>query len=64
MRICVFKYASTILLYAGALLSFFSTDFIVWLLLIYAWLLIPLLELLLKPDEYKPIDGRRIAGLK
>jgi len=51
MRIHVFKYASPLLLYAAAWLSFFSKGFFVWLPLLYAWLLIPLLELLLKPNE-------------
>lgn len=51
MSVRVFKYASPLLLYAMALLSFFSAGFLVWLPLLYAWLLIPLLELLLKPDE-------------
>jgi alkane 1-monooxygenase len=52
MQLRVFKYASPLLLYAGALLSFFSTGFVVWLPIVYAWLLIPLVELVLKPDEH------------
>jgi len=50
MRLRVFKYASPLLLYGSAMLSFFTTGLLVWLPLLYAWLLIPLLELLLKPD--------------
>src|SRR5437868_2300220 len=51
MRLRVFKYFSPLLLYTAALLSFFASGFFVWLPLLYAWLLIPALELLLKPDE-------------
>lgn len=52
MRLRVFKYSSPLLLYTAALLSFFASGFLVWIPLLYAWLLIPALELLLKPDEH------------
>jgi alkane 1-monooxygenase len=46
-----FKYSSPFLIYLGAFVSFYSTGFIVWLPLVYAWVFIPLLELFLKADE-------------
>src|SRR5688500_12656983 len=51
MRLRVFKYASPLLLYIGALYSFATEGFTVWLPLIYAWIVIPVLELLLEADE-------------
>lgn len=47
----VFKYLSPFLLYYGAIASFLTSGFVVWLPLIYSWLLIPLIELFTKPDE-------------
>lgn len=40
----VFKYLSPCLLYIGALLAFLTHGVGVWLPLLYAWLVIPLLE--------------------
>lgn len=51
MRIRFFKYLSPFLMYAGALLAFMSSGFIVWIPLIYAWFVIPLVELFIRPDE-------------
>lgn len=51
MRTSIYKYLSPFLLYGGAFVSFFSSGFVVWLPLIYSFVLIPLLELLLRPDE-------------
>ena len=51
MRTRVFKYLSPFLLYYGAIASFLSSGFVVWLPLIYSWLFIPLVELFTKPDE-------------
>jgi alkane 1-monooxygenase len=45
-----YKYASPFLIYAGAMVSFFSHGWIIWLPLLYTWAFIPLLELFLKPD--------------
>jgi alkane 1-monooxygenase len=50
MRLRAFKYASPFLVYTGSLLAFFSTGIAVWLPLIYAFAIIPLLELFLKPN--------------
>ena len=51
MKISVFKYLSPFLLYYGAIVSFLSTGFVVWLPVLYAWCFIPLLELFMKPDD-------------
>jgi alkane 1-monooxygenase len=51
MQLRVFKYLSPLLLYYGSLLAFISSGFLVWLPLVYSWFLIPLLELLMRPDE-------------
>jgi alkane 1-monooxygenase len=50
MSLRVFKYLSPCLLYAGSLVSFLTQGFGVWLPLLYAWVLIPLLELAIQPD--------------
>ncbi len=44
------KYLAPFLIYVGALAAFFSTGWVVFIPLIYAWVVIPLLELLIKPD--------------
>ena len=46
-----FKYLSPCLLYFGAITAFLTHGFSVWLPLVYAWILIPALELFIKPDE-------------
>jgi len=50
MTIRAFKYASPFIVYIGAFNSFSVTGWQVWLPLVYAWIIIPLTELLLKPD--------------
>ena len=45
MQVRVFKYLSPFITYLGALVAFGSHGWIVWLPLIYAWFIIPLLEL-------------------
>lgn len=51
MSVRSFKYLSPILVYAAALLSFSSHGIRTFGPLIYAWIIIPLAELFLKPDE-------------
>ena len=51
MGIRVFKYASPFLIYWGALYAFVTTGLPVWLPLIYSWIIIPLLELFIRPDD-------------
>lgn len=46
----IFKYLSPCLLYAGAITSFLAQGLPVWLPLIYAWFVIPALELFIQPD--------------
>lgn len=49
MRIRAFKYLSPLVIYIGAIRSFSVTGWQVWLPLIWAWVLIPLAELFIKP---------------
>jgi len=51
MKLRLFKYASPFLLYIAALFSFFNNGFVVWIPMIYAWVLIPLVELFIKSNE-------------
>jgi alkane 1-monooxygenase len=50
MSLRVFKYFSPCLLYFGAVTAFLSQGFGVWIPLLYAWVIIPALELFIKPD--------------
>jgi alkane 1-monooxygenase len=47
-----FKYGLPLLMYISAVRTFTHTGFAVWITLIIAWVIIPVLELLLKPDQY------------
>jgi len=49
MHIRAYKYLSPLIVYWGAFWSFTTTGWQVWLPLIWAWILIPLIELLIKP---------------
>jgi alkane 1-monooxygenase len=51
MSIRVFKYASPVLVYFGSLCSFLGSGPVVLIPLIYAWVIIPVLELLLPADD-------------
>ncbi|MBU3713546.1 MAG: alkane 1-monooxygenase [Ferruginibacter sp.] len=51
MSIKTFKYLSPITLYLTAWASFQFKGWVVWLPLLYVWVLIPLLELVLRPDK-------------
>ncbi|RZK61769.1 MAG: hypothetical protein EOO85_33050 [Pedobacter sp.] len=56
MSLRVLKYASPLLIYAGVFWSFQTTGWMIWIPLIYAWICIPLLELIIKPDpNAKPV---------
>ncbi|RYY85845.1 MAG: alkane 1-monooxygenase, partial [Chitinophagaceae bacterium] len=50
MSLRVFKYASPLLVYVGALQSFLGSGFVVLVPLLYSFVLVPLLELLLPAD--------------
>jgi alkane 1-monooxygenase len=45
------KYLAPMLIYLGALQSFFTTGFAVWIPVLYSWVIIPLLELFISPDN-------------
>ncbi len=45
------KYLTPFIIYAAAFLSFFSKGWLIFIPLIYAWLMIPLLELFMKANE-------------
>ena len=49
MTLRAFKYLSPLIFYIGAFLSFSSTGWQVWLPLVWAWMIIPFVELLIKP---------------
>ena len=49
MSIRAFKYLSPLIIYIGAFHSFNTTGWQVWLPLIWAWVIIPFAELLIKP---------------
>jgi alkane 1-monooxygenase len=50
MRFPAFKYLSPMLVYAGAIRSFTTTGWEIWLPLMYAWVIIPVAELFTRPD--------------
>ncbi len=51
MSIRVFKYLSPLSIYLLALISFSMKGWYTWLPLMYAWALLPILELFIQPDE-------------
>jgi len=51
MKIRVFKYLSPISIYLLAIIAFSYTGWLAWLPMMYAWVLLPLIELFIKPDE-------------
>lgn len=51
MHVRAFKYLSPLVVYAGAIISFSFYGISTFIPLIYAWIIIPLLELFLKPDN-------------
>jgi alkane 1-monooxygenase len=51
MSFRAFKYASPFLIYIGSLHGFISHGWVIWLPLIYTWVLVPVIELFVKPSE-------------
>ena len=51
MQIRVFKYLSPFILYYGSLVAFMASGFVIWIPLLYAWFIIPVIELFIKADE-------------
>lgn len=52
MQIRALKYLLPFIFFAGAIHSFNSQGWVVWIPMVIAWVIIPLVELLLKPDPY------------
>lgn len=50
MKVRALKYLLPFIFFAGAIWSFHTTGWMVWIPMIIAWAIIPLLELVLKPD--------------
>ncbi|MBL0357559.1 MAG: alkane 1-monooxygenase [Chitinophagaceae bacterium] len=51
MKIRAFKYLSPITIYLLAYLSFTNNGWLTWSPMLYVWAIVPLAELLIKPDE-------------
>ena len=51
MQVRALKYATPLIIFVGAYHSFTSTGFTIFLPLIYAWVFIPIFELIVKPDD-------------
>ena len=51
MKVKIFKYLSPISIYLLAIAAFTYTGWFCWLPMIYAWILLPITELFLKPNE-------------
>ncbi|RYY92828.1 MAG: alkane 1-monooxygenase [Chitinophagaceae bacterium] len=64
MSFRVFKYASPLLVYVGALQSFLGSGFVVLIPLLYSFVLIPALELLLPPDGQNLSDAEEELARK
>ena len=52
MQVKFFKYLSPISIYFFAIAAFTYTGWITWLPMMYAWVLLPLLELFIQPDNH------------
>ena len=51
MNVKAFKYLSPAIIYMLAFYAFYSHGWVTWLPVMYAWIILPLTELALKPDE-------------
>ncbi len=51
MQVRVFKYFSPLLVYVSAWIAFTGSGWLTWIPLLYAWVLLPLFELLIPPDK-------------
>lgn len=58
------KYVSPLLIYVLALIAFTGTGIACWFTLIYAWMVIPGLELLLKPDSHNMQEAEEEVAKK
>lgn len=64
MQTRFFKYLSPLLVYIGAFWSMYTTGWQVWIPLIYAWTIIPLLELFIKADDKNLSEAEEILAKK
>src|SRR5690349_18878873 len=51
MSLRAFKYISPFIIYVGSFRAFVITGWEVWMPMIYAWIVIPLLELFIRPSS-------------
>ena len=51
------KYTNPLIIYALAIISFTQTGLLCWLAMIYAWVFVPSIELLIKPNEENMNDA-------
>ena len=51
MQVRAFKYLSPLIVYVLAWLAFTGKGWLTWSPMLYAWILLPLTELLIQPDE-------------
>ncbi|MEO6252281.1 MAG: alkane 1-monooxygenase [Ferruginibacter sp.] len=51
MQVSAFKYLSPLLVYVLAWLAFTSSGWITWIPMLYAWVMMPLIELFIQPDK-------------
>ncbi len=51
MSIKAYKYLSPVIVYVFAFIAFFSKGWLTWLPLMYAWVLLPVIELFISPDD-------------
>lgn len=64
MSVRVFKYLSPFIIYLGAFVAFQNHGVRVWLPLIYSWLLIPLIELMVRPDASNMSEAEEALAKK
>ena len=57
MTLKAFKYLSPFIIYIGSFRAFMVTGWEIWIPLIYAWIIIPLLELFIRPDSRNMSDA-------
>jgi len=51
MQVKAFKYLSPLIVYVMAWLAFTGNGWLTWIPMLYAWVILPLAELFIKPDE-------------
>ena len=65
MNTRAFKYLSPITIYVLAYFAFKRQGIVAWSPMIYAWIIIPIVELLIKPDEKNmPAAEEELDGVR